>query len=89
MNTNSQKNRNFLALAAALVLTVSTVSTAFAENRGTAEQREACTPDVMRLCMSSVYSVDAIVSCMQKNKSQLSPQCRAVFSAIDRGPKMV
>jgi hypothetical protein len=90
MKANRTKNRNFIALAIAAILAVSTCSTAFAEDRGTAEQREACTPDVLRLCYSSIFSVKAIISCMQEKKDQLSPPCRKVFSAIemDRGPRL-
>jgi hypothetical protein len=87
MNANRPKNRNFIALAAAVVLAVSTCSTAFAETRGTPEQREACTPDVLRLCLSSTYSVKAIVACMRQKKDQLSPACRKfIVGALDRGP---
>jgi hypothetical protein len=50
---------------------------------GTAEPRAACTPDVFRLCSSSIPSVSAIISCMEAKKSQLSPGCRAAFN----GPK--
>jgi hypothetical protein len=46
---------------------------------GTAQQRAACTPDVFRLCSSSIPSVSAIIACMEAKKSQLSPSCRAVF----------
>lgn len=90
MNANRTRNRNFIALAVAAVVAVSTCSTAFAENRGTADQREACTPDVLRLCYSSIFSVKAIISCMEEKKDQLSPACRKVFSAIElgRGPRL-
>jgi hypothetical protein len=87
VNANRTKNRNFIALAAAAVLTVATCSTAVAEDRGTPEEREACTPDVLRLCLSSTYSVKAIMACMVQKKDQLSPACRKVIvGAIDRGP---
>jgi len=87
MKSIRPKNRNFIALAAAAVLAVSACSTAFAEDRGTPEEREACTPDVMRLCLSSTYSVKAILACMVQKKDQLSPACRKVIiGAVDRGP---
>lgn len=59
--------------------------------QGTAEQRAACTPDVMRLCMGSIYSVKAIIACMSKNKDSLSDRCRSLLlpdllGALDRGP---
>jgi hypothetical protein len=48
---------------------------------GTSEEREACTPDVFRLCSSEIPNVDKIISCMKAKKSQLSPKCKAVFNA--------
>ena len=59
--------------------------------QGTAEQRAPCTPDVMRLCMGSIYSVKAIIACMSKNKDSLSDRCRSLLppdllGALDRGP---
>ena len=47
---------------------------------GTAKERAACTPDVFRLCSSSIPSVSAIIACMESKKSQLSPACRAAFN---------
>jgi hypothetical protein len=47
---------------------------------GTAKERAACTPDVFRLCSSSIPSVSAIIACMEAKKSQLSPACRAAFN---------
>ncbi|HLG79702.1 MAG TPA: hypothetical protein VKY22_01705 [Bradyrhizobium sp.] len=45
----------------------------------TAEQQQACTPDAFRLCSSEIPDVDRVTACMVRNKSQLSPQCRAFF----------
>ena len=45
----------------------------------TAEQRAACTPDAFRLCASEIPNIPAITACMRKNKSNLSPACKAVF----------
>ena len=47
----------------------------------TAEQQQACTPDAFRLCSSEIPYIDRIRACMIRNKSQLSPQCRAFFRA--------
>jgi len=35
------------------------------ENRGTDEQRVACTPDVLRLCSWEIPNVDRIVACLR------------------------
>jgi hypothetical protein len=45
----------------------------------TPEQQQACTGDALRLCGSDVPDVDRITACMIRNKSQLSPPCRAYF----------
>ena len=45
----------------------------------TAEQQQACSPDAFRLCSSEIPDVDRVTACMIRNKSQLSPQCRAFF----------
>src|SRR6516162_7439756 len=65
-----------LMMAALLV----TGSSAFAqENRGTEDQRVACTPDVLRLCSWEIPNVDRIVACLRREKSQLSAGCRQVL----------
>jgi hypothetical protein len=48
-------------------------------NRGTPEQRAACTPDVFRLCGSEIPDPDRITACLRNNQSLLSDQCSAVF----------
>jgi len=45
----------------------------------TAEQQQACTPDAFRLCSSEIPDIERVRACMVRNKSQLSPQCRAFF----------
>jgi hypothetical protein len=50
-----------------------------AGNAYTPEQQQACTGDAMRLCGAFVPDVDRITVCMIRNKSQLSPGCRAHF----------
>ena len=52
-----------------------------ADYRGTQDQQQACTPDVMRLCADSVPDVNRIVSCLRRNRSNLSAACGAVFGA--------
>jgi hypothetical protein len=49
------------------------------ENRGTAEQRAACTPDAFRLCLSYVPDATNVEACLRQRKSDLSDACRAVF----------
>jgi hypothetical protein len=49
--------------------------------QGTPEQREACTPDAMRLCSDFIPDVERITACMAKNRLRLSPACRIYFVA--------
>lgn len=66
----------YLLLAAALGLGV-----AQARAQGTPEQREACTPDALRLCSDTVPDVGRTTACMAAHRAELSPRCRAVFDA--------
>jgi hypothetical protein len=72
-----------VALVAGVVLSsiAGVVPVMSAEYRGTQEQQQACTPDVMRLCPDSVPAVNRIVSCLRRNRSNLSAPCGAVFGA--------
>lgn len=49
------------------------------EDRGTAEQRAACTPDAFRLCAGYIPDATNVEACLRENKSGLSEACRAVF----------
>jgi hypothetical protein len=70
------------ALFAGVLLSIAGVLPAVsAEYRGTQDQQQACTPDVMRLCADSVPDVNRIVACLRHNRSNLSAPCGAVFGA--------
>lgn len=57
-------------------------ASAFAqEQRGTAEQRAACTPDALLLCASYIPDPVRVESCLRQRKSDLSEACRAVFES--------
>ncbi|HEY2135411.1 MAG TPA: hypothetical protein VGH49_05955 [Xanthobacteraceae bacterium] len=45
-----------------------------------AQQREACTPDVMRLCNDYVPDIPQIVACLKRERLNLSPACSVVFA---------
>jgi hypothetical protein len=49
--------------------------------QGTVAQRAACTPDVFRLCSSSIPDVPAIIACLQREKAHLSNDCRMVMAS--------
>ena len=56
-------------------------TSALAAQEGTPAQRKACQGDVLRLCFWYVPNRADIISCMSKNRSQLSSPCRRVFDA--------
>lgn len=66
-----------LGLLLATVLSVSLWPAA--SNAYTPEQEQACTGDAFRLCSSDIPDVSRVTACMVRNKSQLSPACRAHF----------
>ena len=41
---------------------------------------EACTHDAFRLCSDTIPDVGRTKACLAKNRSSLSPLCRAAFS---------
>jgi hypothetical protein len=45
----------------------------------TPEQEQACTGDAFRLCGPDIPDIGRVTACMVRNKSQLSPACRAHF----------
>jgi hypothetical protein len=61
----------------ALALLLYTETSAIAQ--GTDQQREACTPDVFRLCGAYIPDVDRITACLRGNGSRLSRPCYDVF----------
>ena len=63
-----------------MAFAVALPAAAFAQDRGSADDQLACTPDVYRLCSSHIPDEDAITTCLMQHKPQLSAGCRAVFS---------
>ena len=75
MFVRSRKFQLGLMLATALLVAMWPA----ASEAYTPEQQQACTGDAFRLCSSAIPNIDAVTACMIRNKSQLSPGCRAVF----------
>lgn len=48
--------------------------------RGTAEEQEACTPDVFKLCSAFIPDEPQILACLESKREQLSPACGAVIT---------
>lgn len=59
------------------IAVIACAETAFAQ--GTDQEREACTPDVMRLCGQFIPDSDRITNCLRNAGPRLSPGCYAVF----------
>jgi hypothetical protein len=53
-------------------------SASFAQ--GTMSERQACEPDVFRLCSNFIPNVGEIVACLRSNEARLSEACRQVMS---------
>ena len=69
--------------AAGLAATVTLLWAALpaaAEERGTEQERQVCTPDVFRLCTAFMPDPNRITVCLQQNISNLSPACRVVMN---------
>jgi hypothetical protein len=47
--------------------------------QGTEREREACTPDVFRLCGAYIPDADRITACLRSNGPRLSGPCYDVF----------
>ena len=47
--------------------------------QGTEQQRQACTPDVFRLCGAYIPDADRIAACLRASGPQLSRPCYDVF----------
>ncbi|WP_409363897.1 hypothetical protein [Bradyrhizobium sp. BR 10261] len=43
------------------------------------EAQQMCSNDAMRLCSREIPDIPRITACMVRNKSQVSPGCRAVM----------
>lgn len=70
---------NIVISLAAAGAVLSATCGALAAEESTEVQREACTPDVYRLCAMYIPSHDGITYCLYKNMDRLSPACRAVM----------
>jgi hypothetical protein len=56
-------------------------------SQGDQKAREACTPDVMRLCNDYVPDIPQIVACLKRERANLSPACGEIFAAEDPPPQ--
>jgi hypothetical protein len=67
-------------LAGALVLGALAAWPLSAARAETEADREACTPEVHRLCGQYIPDREAIIQCLKHNMKNLVPACRKVMS---------
>jgi hypothetical protein len=65
---------SLLAVATATIVLQTSPGLAFSQ-----EAQQMCSADAMRLCSSEIPDIPRITACMVRNKSQVSPGCRAVM----------
>ena len=51
----------------------------------TEQDREACTPEVHRLCGQYIPDREAIIQCLKHNMKNLTPACKKVMSRPWKG----
>jgi hypothetical protein len=57
---------------------------ASAQQGGTEQERQACSPDVKKLCTAVIDQGDlAILACLQQNREKISKACNQVL--VDHG----
>jgi hypothetical protein len=61
-------------LLLALVSAIAAPATSIAQ--GTPEARQACTPDVFRLCSGFIPDANEITACLRERNAELSDACR-------------
>ena len=67
-----------------LLLVIAVPEFAFAQGGGTEQERAACAADVKRHCIKMIDQGDLVIlSCLQENRSKLSPACNKVL--VDHG----
>jgi hypothetical protein len=76
-----------LVLAALVLSTV--VGSNSAAERGTAEARRACTPDVFKHCSEFIPDADRITVCLRQKVRELSPECRVVMTGVKKAEATV
>ena len=72
--TRHQTIATLFAFATATLALQPTPSLAFSS-----EAQQMCSGDAMRLCSREIPDIPRVTACMVRNKSQVSPGCRAVM----------
>jgi len=69
---------------ALVVLLLSMTSPALSQSDLRSRQQTACEDDAYRLCPDEIPDEARVSSCMKRQKSKLSPGCRAMFTPSPR-----
>jgi hypothetical protein len=72
--TRNQTIATLFALATTAIAIPTSPSFAFSS-----EAQQMCSGDAMRLCSNEIPDIPRITACMVRNRSQVSPGCRAVM----------
>jgi len=72
------------SLSIATLLIHASAQPAAAAYQGSEENRNACTPDVFRLCSKLIPDATEITICLQQKVRFLTPEWRAVFTSGSR-----
>jgi hypothetical protein len=71
-----------LTLLSLCVLTGAIPTEAMAQGRGTDAEQKACSRDAQKHCRAVLDQGDLVVlSCLQQNRSKISPACDAVLKS--------
>ncbi|TFV71446.1 hypothetical protein E4K64_26700 [Bradyrhizobium frederickii] len=73
------------AVLAAAMIVLGCAAASAEENRGTPEQRAACTSDAFRLCSAYIPDPAGVEGCLRLRKSDLTDACKAVFDRATTG----
>ena len=69
---------------ALVVLSLVMTSPALGQSDPQSQQQMACENDAYRLCPDEIPDEARVASCMARQKSKLSPGCRAMFTSTPR-----
>jgi hypothetical protein len=65
-----------------LVILLTETSLSFAQGqKGTPQERQACTRDAQRFCRQQLGDDGAVQACLQQNRAKLSSSCQKVFAS--------
>jgi hypothetical protein len=69
---------------ALVILSLFMTSPALSQSDLRSQQQTACEDDAYRLCPDEIPDEARVASCLARQKSKLSPKCRAMFAPTPR-----